>query len=70
MENYIKDIVVDESVFTTRYNICKTCEHYREKVDQCRVCGCVMRFKTKFAKSSCPKTKWESVLVSIQNHKE
>jgi len=39
-----------------RLAICKKCEHYNN--GRCKVCGCFMFIKTRFAAMKCPINKW------------
>jgi hypothetical protein len=41
-----------------RLDICKTCEFYRAKTNQCKKCGCFMKLKTSLANAKCPINKW------------
>ena len=41
-----------------RHNICRGCEHYFKITDQCKECGCIIKWKTKIYKSKCPIGKW------------
>ena len=41
-----------------RLNICKSCEFYRERTNQCKKCGCFMKLKTKLEHARCPIGKW------------
>lgn len=41
-----------------RLEICKGCEFYREKTNQCKKCGCFMKLKTKLENAKCPIGKW------------
>ena len=41
-----------------RLNICKSCEFYRERTNQCKKCGCFMKLKTKLEHARCPVGKW------------
>lgn len=41
-----------------RMEICRQCEHFKERTTQCRKCGCFMRFKTAMSGASCPIGKW------------
>ena len=41
-----------------RLEICKTCEFYRPKTNQCKKCGCFMKLKTSLAHAKCPIGKW------------
>lgn len=53
-----------EYAFTTdekeaeRVKICKGCEHYNRKEDECEECGCYIPIKTKVVFESCPVNKW------------
>jgi hypothetical protein len=44
-----------------RERICLTCEHLRMGI--CTKCGCVIKGKVKFAKTSCPLKKWDKIEV-------
>mgnify|MGYP005991730057 CR=1 FL=1 len=43
-----------------RLNICKNCEHVKITmgVIVCKKCNCIMKAKTRFARSKCPIGKW------------
>jgi hypothetical protein len=47
-----------KEVSDKRMEICRSCEHFRERTTQCKKCGCFMRFKTAMMKASCPIDKW------------
>jgi hypothetical protein len=47
-----------EEVAQYRLEICKGCEFYRAKTNQCKKCGCFMKLKTLLEKSKCPIGKW------------
>jgi len=47
-----------KEVSDKRMEICRSCEHFRERTTQCKKCGCFMRFKTAIPKSSCLIGKW------------
>ena len=53
----MKKLVASPDVVEKRWNICKSCPHLR-KVKICDVCNCIMPFKTKLKKASCPIGKW------------
>lgn len=44
-----------------RYDICKSCEYYMEKVLLCKVCYCFLPGKTRLKGSYCPIGKWDSI---------
>jgi len=39
-----------------RITICKNCEHYAE--GRCKICGCVLKYKTQMETEKCPIDKW------------
>lgn len=41
-----------------RFNICKSCEWFRQSSHTCRKCGCFMKLKTMLENASCPIGKW------------
>jgi hypothetical protein len=51
-----------------RLKICNDCKHYahlgphnsvlKEATSLCRMCGCLLAFKTRLEKSHCPIDKW------------
>lgn len=41
-----------------RFEICKTCEWFRQSSQTCRKCGCFMKLKTLLDNASCPIGKW------------
>lgn len=47
-----------EEIAEYRLNICKSCEFYRERTNQCKKCGCFMKLKTKLENARCPLGKW------------
>jgi hypothetical protein len=42
----------------SRLAICRTCEHFKPKLEKCRLCGCFMRLKTELENARCPIEKW------------
>lgn len=42
----------------SRLEICKTCDWYRPKTNQCKKCGCFMKLKTTLENAKCPIGKW------------
>lgn len=47
-----------EDIIAARLEVCKTCEFFRERTQQCKKCGCFMKLKTKLEHSRCPIGKW------------
>jgi len=47
-----------EELEQARLEICSGCEHYRAKTNQCKLCGCFMKLKTKLEHATCPIGKW------------
>ena len=48
----------DEHKTNLRYSICKSCPELIKLTKQCKKCSCLMQFKTKIEKASCPIGKW------------
>ncbi len=47
-----------EELSDARLEICKLCEFYRARTNQCKKCGCFMKLKTKLENAKCPLGKW------------
>jgi len=47
-----------EELEQARLAICSGCENYRAKTNQCKLCGCFMKLKTKLEHATCPIGKW------------
>ena len=41
-----------------RLEICRDCEFYRKRTNQCKKCGCFMKLKTTLEHAKCPIGKW------------
>lgn len=47
-----------------RFEICKTCDNLKPLIEhgnilqQCKICSCIMVFKTKIPSATCPIGKW------------
>lgn len=48
----------EQDIIDARLEICKVCEFYRARTNQCRKCGCFMKLKTKLEHAKCPIGKW------------
>lgn len=47
-----------EEIAESRLEICRSCEFYRQKTNQCKKCGCFMKLKTQLEHARCPIGKW------------
>jgi recombinational DNA repair protein RecR len=60
----IRDAVEGNELFASefeqqrRYNICEVCEHFSERQQRCKLCGCFLKNKVTFKSASCPIQKW------------
>jgi hypothetical protein len=48
----------EEELVEARLSICRECEFFRPRTQQCKKCGCFMKLKTKLERSHCPIHKW------------
>jgi hypothetical protein len=49
--------VVDNETHAARLAVCKTCDQFTER-GSCKICGCNMNAKAKWAEQDCPLKKW------------
>lgn len=47
--------------YDARYEICKSCQHFKKKVRLCGLCGCFMPAKVRLKAATCPAGKWPIV---------
>jgi len=47
-----------EEEMERRLSICRSCEFFKPRTEQCAKCGCFMKLKTKLEKAHCPIDKW------------
>lgn len=45
-------------IVAERFEICKSCEWFRQSSQTCRKCGCFMKVKTRLENAFCPVGKW------------
>lgn len=63
IKDIVKDYVAnriemsDDSLSNKRLEICNACEHMN-RLGVCNKCGCLLKAKVKYEKSSCPIGKW------------
>jgi hypothetical protein len=50
---------VDSEQQESRFNICKSCEHFIPITTTCTKCGCFTNMKTWMKNQSCPIGKWK-----------
>jgi transcription elongation factor Elf1 len=50
---------VPDEVAHERLSICSLCEHFEKDSVRCKICGCYLNIKTKWASESCPIGKWK-----------
>lgn len=48
----------NEDLIKSRLDICRSCEFFRPRTEQCKKCGCFMKLKTKLERAHCPIGKW------------
>lgn len=53
-----KTLIVSDSVYNKRLEICKKCDKFDENQTRCYECGCFLPAKAKFVLDSCPLNKW------------
>ncbi len=46
------------SMYAERLATCKSCEHLRPVINQCKECGCFVYAKTAIESAKCPLGKW------------
>jgi len=47
-----------EELAEYRLEICRGCQYFRPKLQNCKKCGCFMKLKTHLAHAKCPVGKW------------
>ena len=52
---------VNDQVRDERLAVCRGCEFFMSKTQQCRKCLCIMPLKTKLPHAYCPEGKWGAV---------
>jgi len=60
----IKELLASKQLSKKRYDICKSCDKFRNFTKTCKICNCIMPLKTKLLKSDCPLGKWKSPVNS------
>ena len=48
----------DEPIVAHRLEVCHVCEHFNVEQTTCKVCGCNMVIKVRWAEQKCPVNKW------------
>lgn len=53
-----KELRSDSSLREDRLAICRSCEFFNHRLEQCTKCGCFMKLKTTLERAHCPIQKW------------
>lgn len=67
--NLVLDLVSDikyKEQFDARMEICKHCD--MNEFGICRMCGCVLKAKTKSEDSECPVGKWKTIKETLEEN--
>lgn len=48
----------DDATVSHRLEVCHSCEHFDAARTACKVCGCNMQIKVRWAEQRCPVNKW------------
>ena len=51
-------VKVSEEVYKQRMDTCMSCDYLEKQSIRCMKCGCYMKVKSAFKKTSCPMGKW------------
>lgn len=51
-------LVVSDSKYTERIQVCEVCEFFDKMQFRCGKCGCYMKMKARLDASKCPEAKW------------
>lgn len=54
-----EQVMINESVYNSRLEICMKCPYISEDKTACIQCGCIVKLKAKFKSSKCPKNYWK-----------
>ena len=52
-------LIYDEDIINKRWSECEECEHLIRATNQCNVCKCMMKLKTRVSNAKCPVGKWD-----------
>jgi len=72
MSNRLKNVMIhDQDVIDKRWAECEKCEHLIKATNQCGVCKCFMKIKTRVATAQCPLSppKWDKEYEFIKGKK-
>ena len=47
-----------EQLKKERMDMCRACDQFKPRTQQCNKCGCFMQLKTKMKDAHCPIDKW------------
>lgn len=49
---------VPEEIYSSRFDVCQSCEHLMSITNICKKCGCFMKTKCAMGHAYCPEGKW------------
>lgn len=53
-----KEKRVELGIMEKRLTVCKSCDHFKPRTQQCSKCGCFMSLKTTLRRAKCPMGYW------------
>ena len=66
--NYAKEGAhhVTPHQYEKRLKACYSCPHFKEDIERCGICGCLIEHKAKWATSKCPdkeESRWDKIVI-------
>jgi hypothetical protein len=55
--------LVDSEEANRRLDICRSCPEFRKRTGTCKICNCIMKFKVRVPKNSCPLKKHKKLIL-------
>ena len=62
---------VSAQEYQARLGVCRACPHFKDDIERCGLCGCLVEHKAKWGTSSCPDDppRWATILKKEDNKK-
>ena len=57
---------VEEENYKKRLDTCNKCEHLLKATMRCGKCGCLLEHKAKWKTTTCPLSKWDPEILSVE----